>query len=155
MFACYNNETYLFNFYKETGIYEIVTVKAEKTDSSFEPYKSCYFKELSIEDSELSDVYDIDFWVKYRTSNETKEGWRLSRDGHCEVCEDRFVEDLGDWRRVKTICFKDVENAWTQYKYIKKDGVVLQEPLVVREDVSIEKLIETRKFYGYGYKDKL
>lgn len=161
-FANYNGHTYLFHLNRRTKQYEIVTEQIDKTDSEFKNGKHCYYKEIPLSDNDLTDIFDIDLWVKYDTGYEgCPTEWGVGLGGRYTVenrkiplwCADGYIpgwEVMGKYESRGFIDPEDIQAAWVLYQYQKKDGVLLDEPLVVREDISFEQLLELQRQYGNG-----
>ena len=64
MIARYKEHEYLYAVNRRRK--EIITTKSQKADMGFVHESKLYFKE--IRDEDLSDVFDVEFWVTYRSN---------------------------------------------------------------------------------------
>ena len=157
MFAKYKN-----NIYRYRRSSRLVTENFEKAGSNFvvkskHPY-TYFYKDAALDDAELIDVYNIELWVKYDCGYPVfSKEWEIALSGQFLVDGKLVLEGNGDipgWFRPEKhvsrnyIPLNDIESAWVTYRYTKKDGVILEKPLTIREDISIEKLVELRNYYG-------
>lgn len=158
MFAKYKNKCYLFSRKQR-----LVTEIADKAYSDFVTKTNpvYYYKETSIEDTSLTDIFDVKLQIKYDTKV-TYDGftdeWNVALDGHGKPVDGKipiWCNGTPDGWEVTEKCVarkyvapQEIEGAWITYTYKKKDGVLLDEPVVVHEDVSLEKLLELREYYG-------
>ena len=162
MFAKFRDNLYRFVKNPRTKNYEVVSSSPKKGYSDFMEYKNGVYKEVFFNDADLLSVFSVELWLTHDTGIiGLPTDWRVSLDGWTEVNDDEisieydgFIKDTRNWERIdkciwkKFIKMSDVSGAYVLFKYTKKDGVLLDEPLVVREDVSLEKLLELRGFYG-------
>ena len=158
MFAKYKNGLYRFIKNPRTKKYEIVTNIREKFYPEFIEYKTGAYKEVTLDIIDLTDIFDVELWVKYDCGYSVfSKEWEIALSGQFLADGKLVLEGNGDipgWFRPEKhvsrnyIPLNDIESAWVVYRYPKKDGVVLEKPLTIREDISIEKLIELRNYYG-------
>lgn len=157
-------KTQLFDFVRFRGHYELITEFAEKAYEEFTQRSDYYIKVTDFSDPGLTDIFDVDLWIKYDTGMDGLPlEWDVSLDGFTVIKDDQISIDYqgwlpneenwglvekGIWRTFINIT--EIEGAWITYTYKKKDGVLLEQPVVVREDVSLEKLFELRKYYHNG-----
>ena len=69
MYIKYNNE--LFDLVDKIDYYKIVTRKESKSDKTFYSRLSVFIKEIAIDDTDIQDIYDVDFFVIYSDESET------------------------------------------------------------------------------------
>ena len=159
MFGIYKCK--LYDFVRFRGHFELITEHEEKSFVEFTKRCDYFIKITDKTDMHLTDIFDVELWVKHDTGYaEFPTEWNLGLDGY-DFLDGKIVIETSQgyvpgWK-VTDKCEsrglidpKDIQGAWVLYKYQKKDGVILDEPLVVREDVSLEKLLDLRKYYGSG-----
>ena len=69
MYIKYNNE--LFYLVDKKDYYKIVTRKESKSDKTFYSRLNVFIKEIAIDDLDIRDIYDVDFFVIYFDESET------------------------------------------------------------------------------------
>ena len=77
MIARYKEHEYLYAVNRRRK--EIITTKSQKADMGFVHEGQLYFKE--IRDEDLSDIFDVEFWITYRSDIPyAPEQWKLSNE---------------------------------------------------------------------------
>ena len=159
MFAKYKENMYRFIRNPRTNKHEIVTHFSEKSFAEFAFYKNGAYKEVLLDETELTDIFDVKLWIKHDTEVEgfSKE-WNVALDGYGKPADGKIPilcngtpdgwEVVEKYVGRKYVDPQEIEGAWITYTYKKKNGVLLEEPVVVHENVSVEKLLELREFYG-------
>lgn len=69
MYIKYNNE--LFDLVDKKDYYKIVTRNENKSDKTFYLRLNVFIKEIAIDDPDIQDIYDVDFFVIYFDESET------------------------------------------------------------------------------------
>ena len=96
----------LYTYVKHRGEYKLITEDKNKVFDNFTPFIGSYHYAIDILDDRLSDI--------------VLPGWEV---------EEKCVS-------TKNISFTEVKLITVKYKYIKKDGIVLDEQLVEDEQLS-------------------
>ncbi len=149
MIARYNKRDYLYVANRRRK--EIITTQLQKVDMSFVHEGDLYFKEITEE--ELSDIYDVEFWVSYKTNiPNTPERWKLSNEKATITKEGIlliFAEGiLPGWDVVeKNVCSRRVDiseifGARMVLVYKKKDGRICNERLIEERSIAVSELNE-------------
>lgn len=149
MIARYNECDYLYVANRRRK--EIITTQLQKADVSFVHEGDLYFKEIIEE--ELSDIYDVEFWVSYKTNiPHTPEQWKLSNEKSVITKEGIlliFAEGiLPEWDVVeKNVCSRRVDiseifGARMVFVYKKKDGKICNEHLIEERCIAVSELNE-------------
>ncbi len=155
MIARYNKREYLYVANRRKK--EIITYKLSKTDESFVREGNLFFREVS--EDELSDIYDIEFWVTYKADiPNTPEQWKLSNEKNKINSEGIllvFAEGiLPGWDVVeKNVCshrvnMSDISGAQMVISYKKKDGKVCDKHIREERSVMLSELEELFERYS-------
>ena len=149
MIARYKKSEYLYVANRRRK--EIITTKSQKADVSFVHEGNLYFKEILEE--ELSDIYDVEFWVSYKSDiSHAPEQWKLSneksvitRAGILLI----FAEGiLPGWDVVeKNVCSRrvdisEISGARIVFIYKKKDGRTCNDRLIEERSIAVSELNE-------------
>lgn len=148
MFANYSNEKYIYIANRRTK--EIVTHLSMKTDESFVYDKGIFYKKIT--DEELTDIYDVEFWVKYESGfNGVSAWWKLGNDKDPVIGNQValiFSEGiLPGWKIIeKNVCSNEVDiSSLSETKiriiYRKKDGKSYQTPMVQEQKIIVSELM--------------
>lgn len=148
MFANYSNEKYIYIANRRTK--EIVTHLSMKTDESFVYDKGIFYKKIT--DEELTDIYDVEFWVKYESGfNGVSAWWKLGNDKDSVIGNQValiFSEGiLPGWKIIeKNVCSNEVDiSSLSETKiriiYRKKDGKSYQTPMVQEQKIIVSELV--------------
>lgn len=130
---------------------EIITTKSQKADVSFVHEGDLYFKEILEE--ELSDIYDVEFWVLYKSNIlHIPEQWKLSNEKSVITKEGIlliFAEGiLPGWDIMeKNVCSRrvnisEISGARMVLVYKKKDGRICNERLIEEKSIAVSELNE-------------
>lgn len=154
MFANYNNEKYLYISNRRTK--EIVTHIRMKIDESFICDKGLFYKKIT--DEELTDIYDVEFWVKYESGfDNVSVWWKLGSDrntvtrNHVTLIFSEGI--LPGWKIVeKNVCSTEVDIvslSETKIKiiYKKKDGNSYQTPMEQEQKINVTELVDLHYKY--------
>ncbi len=129
---------------------EIITRHQEKADSDFQKDRDVYYRK--IEEEELTDIFDVEFWASYDAGlPHTPSVWEIrSEDGgiaNGKVMLRFAAGVLPGWElEDKNICRKYVDSselrdAKVVYIYNKKDGKDMASPQRNELAVSVEEML--------------
>ena len=150
MLMIYNNK--LFRYIKKKQ--EIVTYQKKNTDNTFEFDDGIYYKKVLENDSNIQDIFIIQFFLKWDSHLEKVDTvWEIFTDksylNENQVLM-RFANGLlPGWRaEEQTVCSRYVdinecEDFTIVYTYTVKDGVRLETPLKQEKKVSKEEFQKT------------
>lgn len=157
MIAKYNDLYY--SFVKGRRNCELLTNHREKAVGGFSQDKSIFYKVIDIQDSQLTDIFDLELWVLYNTEllNVPVE-WKigLDREYYCDgKLLLRYTEGiLPGWKtEEKNVCAitvdpMDLLGAKAMYKYTKKAGSLLEDKWVDCKQISVWELLNLHKKYN-------
>ena len=158
MYVKYNNELYSYRDLDECK--KIVTYKEEKKNNNFYRHRSVWVKVITLDDPNIQDIYDVDFYVNYTDDSETLK--KANRQGKWLVNEGRPLyknpeienNELGlslikqsyssDWVMddrcscSKIVDLYDCSDYTVVYTYIFKNGQPLNEKEVVEISMTAE-----------------
>ncbi len=158
MYIKYNNKLFELINYREKQI--ITTYFKNKCDETFEKTWDYYVKEFVEEDSNIQDLFDVDFVLTYIDTSETtkhgknetrwnvNEGRPMYRSPEIEKDEIGLVLSHDSWSEdwiqddkyscSKIVNLYDCSEYTIIYTYTWKNGKKLEEPLVEEKRVSAE-----------------
>ena len=167
MYIKYNDV--LYDFLDKKEYYKIITRISSKTDESFYKKFEVFVKEIKLTDSNIQDIYDVDFYVTYTDDSETlKHGqpvtrWNINKMGMLYRRLDMEKNEIGlslphdswsdDWiQDEKYSCSKivdlyDCSDYTVVYTYTFKDGKKLDEPYVEEVKMTAEDFQQERLKY--------
>ena len=152
MYIIYNNILYELINYR--GKYKITTYFKEKCDRSFDRTWDYYSKEYLETDTNIQDIFNIQFFLKWDSHFEKVDTvWEIFTDksylNENQVLM-RFANGLlPGWRaEEQTVCSRYVdinecEDFTIVYTYTVKDGIRLETPLKQEKKVSKEEFQKT------------
>ncbi len=151
MFINYNNT--LYDSLNEKTHLVIITRVESKIDEQFLKSRKSYYKEISTDDTNIQDIFDVKFYLDWDSHFErVDKTWEISTQINHLVGEQVLLEfvkgQLPGWKlEEQIICSKYVdinecENFTAVYTYDTKDGQRLENPLKVEEKLTKEKFIE-------------
>ena len=148
MYIKYNEK--LYRYLEDDN--ELLTYKEDKIDSNFEEDDGIWFKEITPNDSNIQDIYDINFYVDYIDEKQTMKlmrgvtRWCVNDNRPMHRAPEIEKDELGiqgpgmnstdGWvvydqgASSKIIHLSDCTGFIVEYKYTVKDGKVLEEKLV-------------------------
>ena len=156
MFAVYNGNTYIYVSNRRGK--EIITRNPRKANIDFAKDDDVFYKKIS--DDELSEIFNIELWVKYSTGlPDTPFWWQVSFDGRAFVSGKvllRFSEGfLPGWEIeennvcVKYIDIDEITDAKVVYAYKKRNNTVYSNPRRFEESISKDEICAVfEKFKG-------
>lgn len=112
----------------------------------------------------MTDIYDINFWIDYKDDYFTEQNeWYVAEDNPCdrkyrledgELCLNVFGSasekgwhSLGREDSYKIIDLDDCSAYFVEYGYQKKNGKLLENPLIIRQKVEKSLFVELIKQY--------
>ncbi len=162
MFIKYDNKLYRFLDKKE--YFKIITSNDKNITEDFYKSIDVYVKKITIEDSNIQDIFDVDFVLTYIDTSETtkhgkyetrwnvNEGKPMYRSPEIEKDEVGLVLSHDSWSEdwiqddkyscSKIVNLYDCSEYTIIYTYTWKNGKKLEEPLVEEKKVSAEEFKE-------------
>ena len=153
MRAIYKNEEFLSAILHKLNLISIVTYEERSEEEGFEAKRDYYVKYVKIEDEDLEELYEKEFYVRYKDSVEKNEMWIVDEGRAVGLIPDIengiVVIDVPNspkddtWIQyergasAKQISLKDCTEYIIKTVYSKKDGKVvdkLEETISVSEE---------------------
>lgn len=147
---------YEYTYISNRRCKEIITTKKEKVKDDFTSGNGIYYK--TVDEKDLTDIYSVEFWVKYKTEFEgVSNWWKLGSEQN--VIENNKVQlifaegILPDWNIVdKNVCstlipLGEISAAKMVVSYKKRNGVDLEERISEEKIISIEELKQLHRGY--------
>ena len=151
MKAIYKNEEFLAGIIYDLNLISIVTYEERSEEEGFEAKRDYYVKYVKIEDEDLEELYEKEFYVRYKDSVEENEVWEILYGTTLEMDISRGIVVISlsrmrndnKWKIVekgaseKQISLKDCTEYMIKTIYRKKDGKVvdkLEETISVSEE---------------------
>ena len=153
MRAIYKKEEFLASILHKLNLISIVTYEERTEEEGFEAKRDYYVKRIKIEDEDLEELYDKEFYVRYKDSVEENEMWIVDEGRAVGL-----IPDIENGIVVIDVPHSPKDNTWIQYErgasakqislkdcteyiiktvYSKKDGKVvdkLEETISVSEE---------------------
>lgn len=135
---------------------EIITSKKEKIKEGFTSENGIYYK--TVEEKDLTDIYSVEFWVKYKTGLDRVSDWWVLGSEQNAVTDNKvqlvFAEGiLPDWNIVdKNVCsmlvpLDKILEAKMVVSYRKQAGIVLEEKITEERIIPKEELEKLHRSY--------
>ena len=151
MRAIYKNEEFLSAILYDLNLISIVTYEERSEEEGFEAKRDYYVKYVKIEDEDLEELYEKEFYVRYKDSVEENEIWEILYGTDLEMDIQRGIVVItlskmrsdNKWKIVekgaseKQISLKDCTEYMIKTIYRKKAGKVvdkLEETISVSEE---------------------
>ena len=151
MRAIYKNEEFLSAILYDLNLISIVTYEERNEEEGFEAKRDYYVKYIKIEDEDLEELYEKEFYVRYKDSVEENEIWEILYGTDLEMDIQRGIVVItlsrmrsdNKWKIVekgaseKQISLKDCTEYMIKTIYRKKSGKVvdkLEETISVSEE---------------------
>jgi hypothetical protein len=151
MRAIYKNEEFLSAILYDLNLISIVTYEERSEEEGFEAKRDYYVKYVKIEDEDLEELYEKEFYVRYKDSVEENEVWEILYGTDLEMDIQRGIVVItlskmrsdNKWKIVekgaseKQISLKDCTEYMIKTIYRKKAGKVvdkLEETVSVSEE---------------------
>ena len=161
MRAIYKNEEFLSAILYDLNLISIVTYEERNEEEGFEAKRDYYVKYIKIEDEDLEELYEKEFYVRYKDSVEENEIWELVH-GMLEVDIPRgivviYVQNMkkdDTWTIIerglsaKQISLKDCTEYMIKKVYRKKAGKIvdkLEETISVNEEELKKAMLKNMK----------
>ena len=154
MRAIYKNEEFLSAILYDLNLISIVTYEERSEEEGFEAKRDYYVKYVKIEDEDLEELYEKEFYVRYKDSITENEIWEPTYGTGLEMDISRGIVVISvsvlynspkdeTWKiyekgeAAKQISLKDCTEYMIKTIYRKKDGKVvdkLEETISVSEE---------------------
>ena len=161
MRAIYKNEEFLSAILYDLNLISIVTYEERSEEEGFEAKRDYYVKYVKIEDEDLEELYEKEFYVRYKDSVEENEVWEILYGTTLEMDISRGIVVISlsrmrndnKWKIVekgaseKQISLKDCTEYMIKTIYRKKDGKVvdkLEETISVSEEEFKKAMLKNR-----------
>ena len=161
MRAIYKNEEFLSSILRELNLISIVTYEERTEEEGFEAKRDYYVKYIKIEDEDLEELYEKEFYVRYKDSVEENEIWEILYGTDLEMDIQRGIVVItlsrmrsdNKWKIVekgaseKQISLKDCTEYMIKTIYRKKSGKVvdkLEETISVSEEEFKKAMLKNR-----------
>ena len=161
MRAIYKNEEFLSSILRELNLISIVTYEERTEEEGFEAKRDYYVKYIKIEDEDLEELYEKEFYVRYKDSVEENEIWEILYGTDLEMDIQRGIVVItlsrmrsdNKWKIVekgaseKQISLKDCTEYMIKTIYRKKSGKVvdkLGETISVSEEEFKKAMLKNR-----------
>ena len=161
MRAIYKNEEFLAAILYDLNLICIRTYEERNEEEGFEAKRDYYVKYIKIEDEDLEELYEKEFYVRYKDSVEENEIWKILYGTDLEmdiqrgivVITLRSMRNDNKWKIVekgaseKQISLKDCTEYMIKTIYRKKAGKVvdkLEETISVSEEEFKKAMLKNR-----------
>ena len=162
MRAIYKNEEFLSAILHKLNLISIVTYEERTEEEGFEAKRDYYVKYIKIEDEDLEELYEKEFYVRYKDSVEENEVWKILYGTTLEMDIQRGIVVITLWKMrsdnkwkivekgmsEKQISLKDCTEYMIKTIYRKKSGKVvdkLEETISVSEEELKEAMLARRR----------
>ena len=161
MRAIYKKEEFLGAIRNDLNLISIVTFEERTEEEGFESKRDYYVKYIKIEDEDLEELYEKEFYVRYKDSIEENEVWEIIYGTTLEMNISRGIVVITlsrmrsdhKWKIVekgaseKQILLKDCTEYMIKTIYSKKAGKVvdkLEETISVSEEEFKKAMLKNR-----------
>ncbi len=161
MRAIYKNEEFLSAILYDLNLICIRTYEERNEEEGFEAERDYYVKMIKIEDEDLEELYEKEFYVRYKDSVEENEIWEILYGTYLEMDIQRGIVVItlskmrsdNKWKIVekgaseKQISLKDCTEYMIKTIYRKKAGKVvdkLEETISVSEEEFKKAMLKNR-----------
>ncbi len=161
MRAIYKKEEFLGAIRNDLNLISIVTYEERTEEEGFEAKRDYYVKYIKIEDEDLEELYEKEFYVRYKDSVEENEIWEILYGTDLEMDIQRGIVVItlsrmrsdNKWKIVekgaseKQISLKDCTEYMIKTIYRKKSGKVvdkLEETISVSEEEFKKAMLKNR-----------
>ena len=160
MKAIYKNEEFFAGIIYDLNLVSIVSYDERSKEKGFEAEKDYYVKRIKIEDEDLEELYEKEFYVRYKDIVEENEIWKILYGTDLEMDIQRGIVVItlwggmrndNKWKIVekgmseKQISLKDCTEYIIKNVYSKKAGKVvdkLEETVSVSEEEFKKAMLE-------------
>ena len=161
MRAIYKKEEFLGAIRNDLNLISIVTYEERTEEEGFEAKRDYYVKYIKIEDEDLEELYEKEFYVRYKDSVEENEVWKILYGTTLEMDIQRGIVVITLWKMrsdnkwkivekgmsEKQISLKDCTEYMIKTIYRKKSGKVvdkLEETISVSEEEFKKAMLKNR-----------
>ena len=162
MKAIYKNEEFFASIRYDLNLISIVTHEKRSEEEGFEEKRDYYVKRIKIEDEDLEELYEKEFYVRYKDSVEENEIWEILYGTYLEMDIQRGIVVItlsrmrndNKWKIVekgmseKQISLKDCTEYMIKKVYRKKAGKIvdkLEETISVNEEELKKTMLKNMK----------
>ena len=162
MRAIYKKEEFFASIRNDLNLVNIISYDERSKEEGFESKRDYYIKRIKIEDEDLEELYEKEFYVRYKDSVEENEIWEILYGTDLEMDIQRGIVVItlwgmrndNKWKIVekgaseKQISLKDCTEYMIKTIYRKKDGKVvdkLEETISVNEEELKKAMLKNMK----------
>lgn len=121
MRAIYKKEEFLSAILRELNLISIVTYEERSEEEGFEAKRDYYVKYIKIEDEDLEELYEKEFYVRYKDSVEENEVWKILYGTTLEMNIPRGIVVITLWKMRSDNKWKIVEKGMSEKQISLKD----------------------------------
>ena len=145
MRAIYKNEEFLSAILRELNLISIVTYEERSEEEGFESKRDYYVKRIKIEDEDLEELYEKEFYVRYKDSVEENEVWKILYGTTLEMNIPRGIVVITLWKMRSDNKWKIVEKGMSEKQISLKDCTEYMIKTIYRKKAGkvVDKLEET------------
>ena len=162
MRAIYKKEEFFASIRNDLNLVNIISYDERSKEEGFESKRDYYIKRIKIEDEDLEELYEKEFYVRYKDSVEENEIWEILYGTDLEMDIQRGIVVItlrkmrsdNKWKIVekgvseKQISLKDCTEYMIKTIYRKKAGKVvdkLEETISVNEEELKKAMLKNMK----------
>jgi len=145
MRAIYKNEEFLSAILHKLNLISIVTYEERTEEEGFEAKRDYYVKRIKIEDEDLEELYEKEFYVRYKDSVEENEVWKILYGTTLEMDIQRGIVVITLWKMRSDNKWKIVEKGMSEKQISLKDCTEYMIKTIYRKKAGkvVDKLEET------------
>ena len=145
MRAIYKNEEFLSAILHKLNLISIVTYEERSEEEGFEAKRDYYVKYVKIEDEDLEELYEKEFYVRYKDSVEENEVWKILYGTTLEMNIPRGIVVITLWKMRSDNKWKIVEKGMSEKQISLKDCTEYMIKTIYRKKAGkvVDKLEET------------
>ena len=145
MRAIYKKEEFLSAILRELNLISIVTYEERSEEEGFEAKRDYYVKYIKIEDEDLEELYEKEFYVRYKDSVEENEVWKILYGTTLEMNIPRGIVVITLWKMRSDNKWKIVEKGMSEKQISLKDCTEYMIKTIYRKKAGkvVDKLEET------------
>ena len=121
MRAIYKNEEFLAAILYDLNLICIRTYEERNEEEGFEAERDYYVKMIKIEDEDLEELYEKEFYVRYKDSVEENEVWKILYGTTLEMDIQRGIVVITLWKMRSDNKWKIVEKGMSEKQISLKD----------------------------------
>ena len=111
MKAIYKNEEFFGSIRKDLNLVSIVSYDERSEEKGFEAKRDYYVKRIKIEDEDLEELYEKEFYVRYKDIVEENEIWIVDEGRAVGL-----IPDIENGIVVIDVSHSPKDNTWIQYE---------------------------------------